>query len=107
MSMPVEVRLRVPNMKNRALDENGYPIDHSSMRFRKVIDVEKVPKAEQPIELTTASGRVIPANVMRTDWNEGRGMFVVSCQYANRSIAADEYAALREDSGWEFKHLLE
>ena len=107
MSMPVEVRLRVPNMKNRAMDENGYPIDHSSMRFRKVIEVEKVPKAEQPIELTTSAGRVIPANVMRTDWNEGRGMFVVSCQYANRSIAAEEYNALREDRSWEFKHLLE
>ena len=36
--MPVEVRLRVPNMKVRALDENGYPIDHASMRFRKVIE---------------------------------------------------------------------
>ena len=44
MSMPVEVRLRVPNMKARVLDENGYPIDHSSMRFRKVIEVPKIPK---------------------------------------------------------------
>jgi hypothetical protein len=107
MSQPVEVRLRVPNMKVRVLDETGYPIDHSSMRFRKVIDVERIPKPEEPMELTTSSGRVIPARVVRSDWNEGRGMFLVSCQYANRSITPEEYAALADDPEWELKHLLE
>ena len=58
MAKQVEVRLRVPNMKVRALDENGYPIDHSSVRFRKVIEVPAIPKAEEPLELTTSSGRV-------------------------------------------------
>jgi len=94
-------------MKVRVLDETGYPIDHSSMRFRKVIDVERIPKAEEPMELTTTSGRVIPARVVRSDWNEGRGMFLVSCQYANRSITPEEYAALADDPEWELKHLLE
>jgi hypothetical protein len=107
MSQPVEVRLRVPNMKNRVLDENGYPIDHSAMRFRKVIEVERIPKPEAPIELDTVSGRVIQAKVVRSDWNEGRGMFIVSCQYSNRSIAPEEYHALADDPGWELKHLLE
>lgn len=94
-------------MKVRVLDETGYPIDHSSMRFRKVIDVERIPKPEEPMELTTTSGRVIPARVVRSDWNEGRGMFLVSCQYANRSITPEEYAALADDPEWELKHLLE
>jgi hypothetical protein len=94
-------------MKVRVLDETGYPIDHSSMRFRKVIDVERIPKPEEPMELTTSSGRVIPARVVRSDWNEGRGMFLVSCQYANRSITPEEYAALADDPEWELKHLLE
>jgi hypothetical protein len=107
MSQPVEIRLRVPNMKVRVLDETGYPIDHSAMRFRKVIDVERIPKAEQPIELTTSSGRTIQARVVRADWNEARGMFLVSCQYANRSINPEEYAALADDPEWELKHLLE
>jgi len=107
MSQPVEIRLRVPNMKVRALDESGYPIDHSAMRFRKVIDVEKLPKPEEPIELSTSSGRVIQARVVRSDWSETRGLFLVSCQYANRSITAEEYGALREDPAWELKHLLE
>lgn len=107
MSQPVEVRLRVPNMKNRVLDESGYPIDHSAMRFRKVIEVERIPKAEAPMELDTASGRAISAKVVRSDWNEGRGMFIVSCQYANRSITPEEYHALADDPAWELKHLLE
>ena len=94
-------------MKNRVLDESGYPIDHSAMRFRKVMDVERIPKPEAPLELTTSSGRTISARVVRADWNEGRGMFIVSCQYANRSISADEYAALADDPEWELKHLLE
>ena len=107
MPNEVEVRLRVPNMKVRALDENGYPIDHSSMRFRKVIEVPKVPKPEDAIELATRSGRVLQAKVVRSDWNEDRGLFVVSCQYANRSISAEEYGALVDDPAWELKHLLE
>jgi hypothetical protein len=105
--MPVEVRLRVPNMKVRALDENGYPIDHSSMRFRKVVDVPKIPKPEEMLELTTQSGRVLQAKVVRADWNEDRGLFVLSCQYVNRSITAEEYGALASDPDWQLKHLLE
>ena len=103
----VEVRLRVPNMKVRALDENGYPIDHSQMRFRKVIEVPKIPKADEMLELTTASGRAIQAKVVRSDWNETLGTFVVSCQYSNRSITAEEYAALKDDPAWQLKHLLD
>jgi hypothetical protein len=103
----VEVRLRVPNMKVRVLDENGYPIDHASMRFRKAVEVEKLPKPEEELSLTTRSGKVLQAKVVRSDWNEGRGLFVVSCQYANRSITAEEYGALAEDPAWELKHLLE
>jgi hypothetical protein len=105
--MPVEVRLRVPNMKVRALDENGYPIDHSSMRFRKVVEVPKIPKPDEMLELTTQSGRVLQARVVRADWNEDRGLFVLSCQYVNRSITPDEYGALASDPEWQLKHLLE
>lgn len=94
-------------MKVRALDENGYPIDHSAVRFRKVIELPKVPKPEEPLELTTSSGKVLPARVVRSDWNENLGLFVVSCQYANRSITAEEYGALSSDPAWVMKHLLE
>ena len=107
MSMPVEVRLRVPNMKVRVLDENGYPIDHASMRFRKVLEVPKIPKADEMLDLSTSSGKTLQARVVRADWNEGLGLFVLSCQYANRSITAEEYGALAADPDWQLKHLLD
>jgi hypothetical protein len=94
-------------MKVRALDENGYPIDHSSMRFRKVVEVPKIPKPDEMLDLTTQSGRVLQARVVRADWNEDRGLFVLSCQYVNRSITPDEYGALASDPEWQLKHLLE
>jgi hypothetical protein len=33
-------------------------------------------------------------------------MFVLSCQYGNRSISAEEYGALAEDPEWEMKPLI-
>jgi hypothetical protein len=107
MSMPVEVRLRVPNMKARALDESGYPIDHASMRFRRVIELPKIPKPDEMLDLSTSSGKTLQARVVRADWNEGLGLFVLSCQYANRSITAEEYGALTSDPDWQLKHLLD
>src|SRR5438132_12139855 len=92
--MDVEVSLRIPNMKVRSLDENGYPIDHSSVRFKKMMTVPSVPKAGESLQLTTRSGKPFEARVVRSDWEEARAMFVVSCQYANRSITADEDGAL-------------
>ena len=80
MPMDVEVSLRVPNMKVRALDENGYPIDHSTVRFRKMITVPKIPKPEEALQLSTASGRTFEARVTRADWIESRGLFVLSCR---------------------------
>lgn len=105
--MRAEVRLRVPNMKVRALDANGYPIDHSSMRFRKVIEIPRFPRVGDALELTTSAGRTLPAIVSHTELDEPRSLFVLSCRYAERSISADDYAALSNDPEWELKHLLE
>jgi hypothetical protein len=103
--MQVEVRLRVPNMKLRAKDANGYPIDHQAMRFRKMVDLPGLPKPDDVLELATQSGQVIPAIVLRTDWSEHN--VVVSCRFARQSISVTEYYALADDPGWELKHLLE
>jgi hypothetical protein len=94
-------------MKVRALDQNGYPIDHSSMRFRKVIDVPRIPRPGDMLELMTSSGRALRATVARVDTDEQRGLFVVACQYSERSISADDYGAFANDPEWELKHLLD
>ena len=106
MSREVEVSLRVPNMKVRALDEHGYPIDHAQVRFKKMIQVPAIPKPEEMLELTTRSGKPFQAKVVRADWNEDRALFIVSCQYGNRTISADEYAALANDPDWALKPLI-
>jgi hypothetical protein len=106
MAMEVEVSLRIPNMKVRALDENGYPIDNSTVRFKKRVTVATIPKPGDALQLTTRSGKTFESKVMRADWNEGRGMFVLSCQYSNRSISADEYGALVNDPDWDMKPLI-
>lgn len=94
-------------MKVRALDPNGYPIDHGSMRFRKVIEIQRFARVGDPLELTTRSGRLIRATVTHAELDEPRGLFVLSCQYAERSISPDAYEALSNDPDWELKHLLE
>ena len=106
MSQEVEVRLRVPNMKVRALDKHGYPIDHSAVRFGKLLPVPAIPKPGDPLPLTLASGAILPATVVRADWSEAGGRFVVSCQYSNRSISADEYSALIDDPDWQMTPLI-
>lgn len=105
--MRAEVRLRVPNMKERAKDGAGYPIDHAETRFRKIIEIPTFVRAGEDIELTTRSGRVLQAKVVRADLDEARELFVLACQYASRTIAPDVYAALVDDPDWQLKHLLD
>jgi hypothetical protein len=92
-------------MKLRAKDAKGYPIDHQAMRFRRMVDVPGLPKPDDVLELTTQSGQIIPAIVLRTDWSEQS--VVVSCRFARPSISVTEYYALSDDPEWELKHLLE
>ena len=100
MSKPIEVRLRIPkNSKAPLLDEGGYPLDTASVRFRKLMTVPAIPKAGEPIELT-AAGQALAATVVRADWSDAEGMFVVACQYAQRSISVEEQNALVGDPEW-------
>jgi hypothetical protein len=106
MLKPIEVSLRIPNTKVRALDENGYPIDHASVRFKRVIQVESIPRVGDSLTLPTASGRLLPSSVVGANWHDGIEMFVVACQYANRSLAPDDYQALMNDPEWRMTPLL-
>ena len=106
MSIPVEVSLRIPSVKNPILDENGYPLDHASIRFITKITVPAIPKPGTTLQLTTSSGKGFSCDVVRSDWSEEKEMFVVSCKYSNRSIPADEYGALVNDTEWRMRPLL-
>jgi hypothetical protein len=106
MSIEVEVNLRIPRAKVPTLDENGYPIDHSSIRFTKLIEVQAIPKPGVVLQLTTSSGRAFECEVTRADWNEEKERFILSCRYAKRSIAPEDCAAFFNDPDWQMKPLL-
>jgi hypothetical protein len=102
----IEVRLRIPkNSKVPLLDDTGYPLDTAAVRFRKLMTVDTIPKAGESIELT-AGGHALPASVVRADWSDADGMFVVACQYAQRSISVEEQNALVNDPDWRMVPLI-
>ena len=106
MAIAVEVSLRIPNVKNPAMDENGYPIDHGSVRFTKMIVVAAIPKPGVMLVLTTVSGTTFEAEVVRSDWHESRSLFILACRYAKRSIQPHEYVALIDDPEWRMRPLV-
>jgi len=104
--MEVEVNLRIPRVKVPALDENGYPIDHGSVRFISQIQVPALPKPGDSLHLATTSGKTLTSEVLRADWSDDKERFIVYCRYAKRSIPPDEYQGLMNDSNWQMRPLL-
>src|ERR1700730_6657803 len=105
-SIEVEVNLRIPRMKVPSLDEKGYPIDNSLIRFTKLITVPAIPKPGELIQLTKSDGSTFDCEVTRGDWTHDRGLFILACKYSKRSITAEECAALLNDAQWQVKPLL-
>lgn len=93
-------------MKVRARDEQGNPINHSSVRFKKLVIVPAIPKPGDSLPLTTGSRGTFESTVQRADWHEERELFIVACQYSKRSISADDYDALATDPDWTMKPLI-
>lgn len=106
MPIEVEISLRIPNVKQRTLDEHGYPIDHAAVRFMKAAPVARVPKIGDGLQLPTASGIVIEAAVVRVEWHEDKELFIVACQYAKRAMPAEEHQALVTDPAWRMVPLI-
>ena len=106
MPVDVEINLKIPRVKVPSLDERGYPIDNGLVRFTKLISVPAIPKPGASLQLTTGSGHTFACEVTRADWHEEKERFVVYCKYANRSIPADQCAALFHDVEWTVKPLL-
>jgi len=107
MSIEVEVNLAIPRVKVPVRGQDGYPIDNGSVRFRKLIQVPVIPQPGASLELTTSAGHAFRCTVTRADWHDERALFILSCKYSNRSIPAEECAALFSDPEWKVKPLLE
>jgi hypothetical protein len=104
-NIEMEVNLRIPNPKVRALNEQGYPIDYGSVRFLKRISVPSIPATGTVMPLTTASGTIVQAEILGTAWSEEKSVLILFCKYAERSIPQDTAAALAADGEWQMKQL--
>ena len=106
MSIDVEVNMRIPGLTLKSPNEADKVINNSYVRFTKLIQVPSIPKPGDPLSLTTSAGQTFESTVTRSDWSEDRSLFIVSCNYAKRSISADEYGALVNDAEWKMKQLI-
>ena len=107
MTVPIEleVNLKIPRVTLRPADGPVQVIDNSAIRYTKLIHVPAVPKAGQVLQVAAGPFQTFDCSVTRADWNDERELFIVSCSYAKRSMSAEEYDALINDSDWKSKPL--
>jgi hypothetical protein len=107
MATEIEVNMRVPTLTVRAPNEPDRRIDNSAVRFTRRIEVPALPKPGELLALSTDSGKTtFECTVTRSDWNEEKGLFVVACTYAKRSLPVETYSALVNDNEWTMKPLI-
>ena len=105
MPIELEVNLKIPRVTLRPADGPVQVIDNSAIRYTKLIHVPAVPKAGQVLQVAAGPFQTFECSVTRADWNDERELFIVSCSYAKRSMSAEEYDALINDSDWKSKPL--
>src|SRR6266850_3986640 len=106
MPIDVEANMKIPRLTIRSPSQPDKVIDNSAVRFIKRIKVEAIPKPGAALTLTASGGQTFESTVTRADWHEEKAMFIVSCNYAKRSISADDYHALVNDPDWTMKPLI-
>ena len=105
MPIQLEVNLKIPRVTLRPADGPVQVIDNSAIRYTKLIHVPAVPKAGQVLQVAAGPFQMFDCSVTRADWNDERELFIVSCSYAKRSMSAEEYDALINDTDWKSKPL--
>ena len=107
MPIDVEINLRIPRLTIRSANAPDKVIDNSVVRFTRLAQVPSIPKAGDPLQLPArVEGEAIDCVVTRSDWSEDKSLFIVSCNYSKKSIAAVDYEALVNDADWTMKPLL-
>ena len=104
--MEIEINLRIPAVKDPLKDAAGWPINNADVRFTRRVETRTLPKSGDLVDLMILPDHAFQANVTRTDWNEEKSMFVVSCKYSKVSIPRPQYLALMADQEWTMKPLL-
>jgi hypothetical protein len=107
MTQTVEINLRIPSLRvRREGNEAPETISNSDVRFGKQVELKAIPKPGDILTMTVSSGGTFECDVVRSDWQHDRNMFVISCRYSKRSISPAEYHAFMGASDWQVKALL-
>lgn len=101
MPQTVEISLRIPSL---TLPNQKERTNNDSVRFITHVEVASIPKADDMLTVPVANG-TLECRVVRSTWEESRNCFMVSCQFARRSIAATEYEALMNSENWHVREL--
>jgi hypothetical protein len=103
----VEISLRIPSLRVRRDGKDALEtIANSDVRFAKQVELASIPKAGETLTMTVSSGDTFQCDVVRSDWQNDKNMFVIACRYSKRSISFAEYQALMDASDWQVRPLL-
>lgn len=107
MTQTVEVRLKIPSLRT-ASDRTDSPstIANHDVRFVKHVVLEGIPRAGDVLTMTAGSGATFQCEVVRSDWQDDKNMFVIACRYAKRSISEAEYRGLMDAPDWKVAAVL-
>jgi hypothetical protein len=107
MAQTVEISLRIPSLRvRREGKEAPETIANSDVRFCKRVELKAIPKPGDVLTMAVSSGGIFECEVVRSDWQQDKNMFVIACRYSKRSISPAEYEALIASSDWQVRALL-
>lgn len=107
MTHTLEISLRIPSLRVRREGKDAPDtIANNDVRFIRRVELPAVPKPGDVLTMTVGPGGTFQCEVIRTDWHDGKNMFVAACRYSRRSIPEPEYQALMDDPHWEMRALL-
>jgi hypothetical protein len=107
MAQTVEISLRIPSLRIRREGKEALQtIANSDVRFRKQVELERIPKPGHTLEMSVSSGGTFECEVVKSHWHHEKNMFVIACRYSKRSISPAEYQALIDSSDWQATSLL-
>jgi len=107
MAQTVEISLRIPSLRVRREGKDApETIANSDVRFIKHVELGTIPKPGETLAMTVGSAGNFDCEVVRSDWQNDKNMFVVACRYSKRSITHAEYQALMDASDWQVRPLL-
>jgi nucleoside recognition membrane protein YjiH len=107
MAQTVEISLRIPSLRvRREGKEDPETIANGDVRFIKQVELTAIPKAGESLTMTVGSSDSFACEVVRSDWQNDKNMFVIACRYSKRSISLVEYQALMDAPDWQVRPLL-